>query len=1714
MADDNPPIGGDLSEIKAKLTRLQAEAAETRAAVQGGRARGTDPTTQTTRREVEKREATVSRAANTRAGAEDEAAKAANDAAAATRRGSRATQAEVSAAESRATASRRLAALEAQYARALSQRVALTGPQTRVLDQLQHASRQNPFYASGSDTRPTTALASQGLARQQASGAYALTEAGRRAANPAAVLSQIDDSRRQLAALVAQEVGVEQRTVAAVEEVQRASSQRASAERQAAVAVERQAALFDTATVTGANAPAGQMSLLGTGGNRIVYGPGRNVTPLGGGAGGGGGTPPPTATGGAGEDPERLSRATAAYREAGQGVQYFTSKVEGSQNALRRHGALTTEFIEAAARGEASYREWGYQIGATAGKFAGWTAVSIPVFAALDGIRQIGAGAIASASGVNQLQRVMDNVNGDEAQAAFRDLSRQFNVPIETASRAVYLAGQRFHNLTDAVNAARASLFAFKTGELDVDQATQSLNAVAAGFGLKTGVAVKDTFEQINQAQNQLGASIPDLVSGLAKAGGAFKNAGGDVTGLITLISSGRLAAGRTGDQVATAVQRSAGYYLRPSNQAALRGYGINPNQAFYSTQGSSVLGQAVDVTRKLLSQGREQDVQKLAAALSSPQFASIFVPILRASAQGTTGALQNIAPIVSPEASRQSAESELRVLLRSPVEQFKSFGYELQRFGSSLGQSGIVRAASETAAGLGLLLGAVDKTVGAFNRVPSALTAATTLLGVGLASRAVGRRVGFGEEGGALRRGLFGRTDEQNSTIALNQAVREQGNYLQEQSRGFAVRNREAQLRKQVTAGAVDEFEQPGTAGRLGLDAEQYEAQRVKLRQVAVNAELAAEELAVEMRVLDQLARTEAELATSARAAIRNGEAAAYTRDNNIYVRNRSPLAAGENPQLLAPTGTLAQARARAVPRQSTFRESGLPSGVAVTQYMKQVEQQTDALSSGFRRVGTGLLNVGRSLKDALGGLGLAIIGIDAAVAVGEAIKAKEKKLADQDVALGADPKGAQDAAARIAAARAIVPNGDLRRAAGNIDAYSSHDQAIISSGYAEQQRQQINSRLRASGKAGVNLRSDEITADYQRVLLQSGEQRIDAAQTVLKELDTADVNVSESFKSGIRDKLTSALRGGQRQTGALSRTLLRDVSTIDVKGLGTDLDTISAFIQTGHAKIADVQEFFAEGIAELAAGAPGKNASYHQRIAYESRLKQFTDTIEATARQTLQDSLDTAVTQQGRQNAYDTYYTTLSRADDRVQGQIKASQARAKRLQAQLAKTNANIGPTATPGATSVGPAGLDASGNVLQQNVGDDYGTQVARRDDLEEAIKRNSDNRAKLRRALKTVQDRIKKLSTEMRRADFQDEDQFAEAHASVDAYNYAPGIDRDSATLRSLDDRIDAAIKAHMKGSLAYLQLIQQRDAQREQVVQDQLDLIAARGNLRTASITDPTAKAKATIGNLQDQLAFAQEHNLGDKAIIDLQTQIAQARTDLAQQAAQEAQDLIAAQFELQESKTDDPVKQAQIELQAARAKAKDPSLTAAEKLRAQADVNNKAKALRDANLSDKEDTIDFNLSMERISTQDAIDQYEALLKVKNLGKAQRRQILQRVHDLKAQQDQESGSFDLDVGSIKMPTVYDVRRAFAPIRNGIRAAQQSAPQVIASYAQQTTGDATAAGRIGANLDSGSVGAAVFNITVNDVNAASEVYHAIDRAMKTNVKAKMKSRGHR
>jgi hypothetical protein len=83
----------------------------------------------------------------------------------------------------------------------------------------------------------------------------------------------------------------------------------------------------------------------------------------------------------------------------------------------------------------------------------------------------------------------------------------------------------------------------------------------------------------------------------------------------------------------------------------------------------------------------------------------------------------------------------------------------------------------------------------------------------------------------------------------------------------------------------------------------------------------------------------------------------------------------------------------------------------------------------------------------------------------------------------------------------------------------------------------------------------------------------------------------------------------------------------------------------------------------------------------------------------------------------------------------------------------------------------------------------------------------------------------------------------------------------------------------------------------------------------------------------------------------------------------------------------------------------------------------------RDAIFQTEIEDIEFQADIGRLTIQQQIRQYQQLLRTLELNRDMRRDLRRRIAGLREEAEQASGEFDLKLGNIKLPTIYEIRRA-------------------------------------------------------------------------------------
>ena len=1416
----------------------------------------------------------------------------------------------------------------------------------------------------------------------------------------------------------------------------------------------------------------------------VRQGPSGPAGAVGGGGNRGGGTRPPT-TGGAAPPPgggsgdaDREARRQQAFRQAltrsNLELQRQTSVLGSSSQALRRHGALTTEFISAAARGEASYREWGYQIGATAAKFAGWTAVSIPIFAALDGVRQIGTGAIQSASGVDSLRRVMDDVNPDQLQGQLRDLSREFNVPIEVASDAVYRMGQRFHNQADAVNAARAALYSYKTGEVDVATSTRYLNAITSGFGL-TSKELIGIYDQINQAQNRFGITIGDTEAGMARAAGAFRNAGGEASYLLAMIAAMRLATGRTGENVGTAIQRSIGFIQRPSNQEQLRAFGIDPTGGI-----EEIYSQAFKVAQGL--QGEE--LQRLATALSSPQYASYFVPLLKNYEQ-----FQQILAETSPQQAAGSANRELEQVLNRLDERIQSIGNTLQRLGSALMTSGLSQPLLIALTAVSGLLTGVTELMSLFSSIPRG----PELLGIHLRDAAVFgfqllaamrlmQRFSFGEKltgplgqvGG--NRGFLRPNQEVGNRREVGRALREEQQFLRDErerrARAAAIATAETDIATQRSVTAA------GTYGHGSPEHRAAHERAVFLRNRA--AELAIEEEAINQRIVQSEQRSQRFRTQVLSYRTRSMTATEFAGREQIY------LAAGNRPTTDRPY---------TIPFVSTPDNvgGGAPLGVNLlrpgmvedaderARKMKETDSRMKRMSG---RMGTAARNFAGGLRGAALAMGSMFgpfeIILAAAIGLPAIFQAQKENLESFNANIERtlhDPSSLQGIKREMDRLRQEQRKGrgwfedtflndrtfgefarDLTRP-GDLLFNQEDDSGEQRKKAARDQENRLMTRLQTQNRMlrgnqvpylpgsqrgpRSELTPDVIDANVKDDLkhIQNGIFNARAARARL-DLRIQEINLSripDDKKADAIRKLRDQFANAMATVGSTA-DVIREIENMTGETLEARVGVLNSLADVGRGPGNLNQQRGAQTFQQVL------NARRMGPRGYED-LAKHTKAMQDQLRSAGQHDFDRAMlfarNQEDRDRAWRDYNAAL---DDEVGGArrvVRRDRRDARAAQRKEERERQKLRELRAEQRRRGGGDRLDEEnqmGDVSPDGLRRMPGANEKRTDDLTKRI-RESRARVKRLKARSDAEDKeLNNAESELRglereraavnkerqRERFQQNQAVRQARTQANQYRYRQGAPRMRYLLRQMHEEMIRTIREFGRDTLEGQQAIAEYRAQQEATAQAIEQETQAREEYGWGAPSTDLGRSRSRARGLRGRLRRRRRAGASKDELYGIMSDIRDTERAAADMAREEAKELADSLFDLRISRTEDPVKIARIELQRAQSALK-TARTPAERNRARAEVNTRRRAHRDAIVNSAVEDAQFMYDMGRMTTGAFRDALQKILDTQKMGKEARRNIMRQIRELDKELNQEN-ELELAVGNIRLPTTYEIRR--------------------------------------------------------------------------------------
>lgn len=1319
-----------------------------------------------------------------------------------------------------------------------------------------------------------------------------------------------------------------------------------------------------------------------------------------------------------------LSAAESDSVTAERGV--AQAMAQSSAN-MRINGALTNEFVDEAKRGAVTVRELGQEVTGTIAKFGGWIVAGSAVYVAFDALTKIKAGAVDATSGVEQMSRVITNLNFNSATEEVSELAQKFNLPISTVTETAFGIGKAYHDQAQALLATKSALYAVKIGEIDAGTATRYLIGIINGFHLPAK-DMASLFDELVSAQKHYAIDLPTLMSGVGRAAGAFKAAGGDVHTLISLITTLQHVSGQSGNVIGTAIQRSPHFINLPQNQSILRQFGIDPSQDI-----TAIYNQAIKA-----ASGKSGSIQRqIAEALFGPQYGSrVGIFLLQ-----NKKLFNEVLNTTAPKHSKGTAENQLDITLQKTDERISKIGVSLETIGLHLAQGHFLDSLGLALELVNGILGVTNDLLGDFDRLPAGIQQSLAyLLQISLLLKVM-RRFNVGESiagapGGAgvggVRGGAARFLGYESPTAYAKQTregfINEQGSLQKEVSRLntqlYSATRRQSFALDRAGGHATDE-----AAAGAAFGATSPQAQAAQARRVA-----AEEESAGLIRQQEKLA-AEQEYATS--------------RLNDVQqsiIATRKKIVGG-----LDVERTVAEAERLGYPVPARLGKGGTEPPVVIGgEPAAQAGKVSAAAGAAATRVGEFSTKVG-GVKGALGSLGNAFSGLlgrlgtlaIAAFTIGFI----SEQLVSQANSVGAvfDKIDAESGTYTVAHLKALkkgseggdsfaerltdvvtertnilgvgVPTLGLGPGKGIGDELRE-----IEAGEAKNIENVLKLQRKASreGKPVPLRKAGDIAKDIEGIKKSHlGRKQVEDA------LEKYEEELIHSAPGPHQDKELAAARAAlsnAKVEHAQGRDLVESLQSLKSSQIGERLQAAVGLlggaegVQFDPAEAKKLSEIYQAQVQKIGTATDAKSV---QELT-QARQQYFSG-IQSAVQGELQYRLDLAKTPGDRQAAYAQASQRYRQFSQSSGGELKKQQETVKRLQKER-------------------DAAADAQKKELEtvQGPGIKEGN-LASTKTLKDLDSRLSTEKGKLKQITEQESQKqrfIRDILQKEREEEFQANSALRQAQESAKEALTANPIQQTEEKIEFLGQEIAQAIKVYGRDSQQVLQLITEQRQARQQLVQDQLGLLQAKGNLASAGILEQVPKEKATLygpGGLLAQLHFEQEHSnaFDPKQVIELQAQIKQAEAQLTFDIQQEANQLADARYGIREAKAqagNDPTLAAKIAVEKARydvAHAQTP----VEKLSAQQNLIQALTAKREAVANARVESITFEANIEKITTQQEIEQLEDVLRTQKLGLSAKRQLREQIHSLKNQLATEGEKFNLNVGDFSLPTAYDIRRA-------------------------------------------------------------------------------------
>lgn len=1448
-----------------------------------------------------------------------------------------------------------------------------------------------------------------------------------------------------------------------------------------------------------------------------------------------------SAAGGAAYDATKVSSYAAAEAHAAEMaeleatararsndlLQQSVGSYAASSQALQRHGALTSEFVQGVARGEVTLEEFQSQLTITIGKFAGWAVAGGLVYGAYDAIKQVYNGVKETDAGVSQLKRTLgEKVNEPVAAEGFRRVASEVNVSIREVADAQFYAARVFHNQEESLELAGTALRAYKLDQVDTQDAIKSFAAISVAFSAGPK-EIAAAFDQLDVGQLKFNARLNQTLPQVGRAAASYAAAGGSLKQLVDqTIEINRATGGgggTGGGNPATALLREPANLTRPESEETLRRYGFDPKHA------RTHIGDFnQEVQERKFGEQANQELAKAAGGGAGVGYRYL-LPLFRL---GNSSLPEDVRNATSN--AHGSAAEDLEHKLSQADEQVKKIGVDFEVFGSRLASLGLGPILTDVLGVVNVVVGGASALVQPFTALGGALLAipgplrdvieaivafkgaqALSRSGVGLTARS------FAAESPLLPSYVGGGAPELRN---LQSTQRKYLEYLTNQREGQTLAELSSGRRAQDAGRRLDTFRQ-APADVAALSSEQqdaYYAQERALQGRLIAAQQAQQDAVTSGAALEQeINGVKARLLVLEDRKLAISERLAAASEAGIYAAQGG---APNTLPLLAPRGGVERNGPLAA---SAERQAALGGAAAAdAESAATIAAGSQGLfvvgDAALRRAGSSITGAFSGLKSFLGNLGLLGKGIAAFVAL--------------------------DVLNQIDGANTEFAEGASRL---------SNLQNPTSSAQLQEQLRKVRPNYQdAKGPGGV--------AEYLKAtghdLLAIPQHPIAAIESIF-----GGTKKPEYFSSDQREVENELARKQQK--------LLREGK---LAGLGQ-----GGKLNAGYVAQAEAQEF--EAVGGLEAGQSGKKVEQIQsQIAAKIKLR--LDELKAFGigsygQQAVQQLGITSSALAGKftETGSEPIFEELSKDDETItQGIISVVQARvqsaaklatdeagrqaalkqaqsllhqrATELQKPLTKsaegieTQAELSQTLRTRLTETTDPGQRAR---LQKSLRESESKEAQQRSDFGKLQEKNREEQSTLHAAEEAAGKEIFTGAVTPLRA----QSNLAKAKAGAD--KQAGAEDEVKLVIEEEAKANKYLTGADKKQELLALQA--KRVQAEESVVTERIATLRAKGQREIAELPlgDNTGKAKLEVDIDKHVESLIKSSKLSPKskakqleeahtatleaekqaeetieqealAISNLDTQIAQARDQgnaLAQaqdalsgaqraaalaktpqqklqaqldsanaqnQIKQAEQARVSAEGELLESRTKNPVQQAKIKVRTDRrllAGAQGPD----EAIKDRATLNNDLSRYAEAQVTNKEEDIDFHLKMNQISTQTAIDQYQSLLKTHGLAKKSRNDLLLKIRELQNEIGVGNNQvYDLAPGSIKLPTAYDVHRAIS-----------------------------SAAHAGTLLHAGDDHSTIqneINITVSKDGDVHKVADVIDKAMGSGVKARLRAAG--